>query len=35
VIVDKSGKVAWVGVQEKTGDERNWSEVQDALKKLK
>ena len=35
VIVDKTGKVAWVGVQEKTGDERNWSEVQDALKKLK
>lgn len=35
VIVDKSGKVAWVGVQEKTGDERNWNEVTDALKKLK
>ena len=35
VIVDKTGKVAWVGVQEKTGDERNWNEVTDALKKLK
>jgi peroxiredoxin len=35
VIVDKNGKVAWVGVQEKTGDERNWTEVTDALKKLK
>ena len=35
VIVDKNGKVAWVGVQEKTGDERNWNEVTDALKKLK
>ena len=35
VIVDKNGKVAWVGVQEKTGDERNWDEVTNALKKLK
>lgn len=35
VIVDKTGKVAFVGVQEKTGDERNWAEVQGALKKLK
>ncbi len=35
VIVDKTGKVAWVGVQEKTGDERNWNEVTEALKKLK
>jgi alkyl hydroperoxide reductase subunit AhpC len=35
VIVDKAGKVAFVGVQEKTSDERNWTEVQDALKKLK
>ena len=35
VIVDKQGKVAWVGVQEKTGDERNWADVQGALKKLK
>ena len=35
VIVDKQGKVAWVGVQEKTGEERNWADVQAALKKLK
>ncbi len=35
VIVDKSGQVAFVQVQEKTSDERNWSEVQAALKKLK
>lgn len=35
VIVDKQGKVAFVGVQEKTSDERNWNEVQTALKKLK
>ncbi|MBL8856931.1 MAG: redoxin domain-containing protein [Planctomycetes bacterium] len=34
VIVDKQGKVAFVGVQEKTGDERSWPEVQAALKKL-
>lgn len=34
VIVDKQGKVAWVGVQEKTGDERDWAQVQSALKKL-
>jgi peroxiredoxin len=34
VIVDKQGKVAWVGVQEKTGDERDWAQVQGALKKL-
>ena len=35
VIVDKTGKVAFVQVQEKTSEERNWSEVQGALKKLK
>ena len=35
VIVDKAGKVAFAQVQEKTGDERNWTEVQAALKKLK
>lgn len=35
VIVDKQGKVAFVQVQEKTSDERNWKEVQDALAKLK
>ena len=34
VIVDKQGKVAFVQVQEKTSEERNWKEVQDALKKL-
>lgn len=34
VIVDKTGKVAFAQVQEKTSDERNWSEVQTALKKL-
>jgi peroxiredoxin len=34
VIVDKKGQVAWVGVQEKTGDERDWTQVQAALKKL-
>jgi peroxiredoxin len=35
VIVDKQGKVAFVQVQEKTSEERSWSEVQAALKKLK
>lgn len=34
VIVDKNGKVAFVGVQEKTPEERDWSAVQDALAKL-
>ena len=34
VIVDKEGKVAFVQVQESTGDERNFSEIQDALTKL-
>ncbi len=34
VIVDKNGKVAFVQVQENTKEERNWSEVQNALKKL-
>ena len=34
VIVDKNGKVAFVQVQENTKEERNWSEVQTALKKL-
>jgi peroxiredoxin len=32
VIVDKTGKVAFVQVQEKTPEERDWSEVQTALK---
>jgi len=35
VIVDKQGKVAFAQVQEKTPEERNWSEVQAALAKLK
>ncbi|MEQ1892509.1 MAG: peroxiredoxin [Planctomycetota bacterium] len=34
VIVDKHGKVAFSQVQENTKEERNWSEVQSALKKL-
>ena len=34
VIVDKNGKVAFSQVQENTKEERNWSEVQGALKKL-
>lgn len=34
VIVDKNGKVAFVQVQENTKEERSWSEVQSALKKL-
>jgi len=34
VLVDKTGKVAFAQVQEKTPEERNWSEVQAALKKL-
>ena len=35
VIVDKTGKVAFAEVQEKTGDERDWKPVQAALAKLK
>jgi len=35
VLVDKTGKVAFAQIQEKTSDERNWSEVQAALAKLK
>jgi len=34
VIIDKNGKVAFSQVQENTKEERNWSEVQNALKKL-
>ena len=34
VIVDKGGNVAFCQVQEKTPEERNWQEVQDALAKL-
>jgi peroxiredoxin len=35
VVVDKTGKVAFVQVQENTKEERNWPELQAALKKLK
>jgi hypothetical protein len=31
---DKAGKVAFVQVQENTKEERNWGELQAALKKL-
>lgn len=34
VIVDKNGKVAFVQVQEKTGDERDFKQLHDAVKKL-
>jgi peroxiredoxin len=34
VVVDAQGKVAWVGVQEKTGEERDWAPIQAALAKL-
>jgi peroxiredoxin len=34
VVIDKAGKVAFVQVQENTKEERNWGELQDALKKL-
>jgi len=34
VVVDKGGKVAFVQVQEKTPEERNWAELQAALRKL-
>jgi peroxiredoxin len=35
VIVDGNGKVAWVQVQENTGEERDWNAVRDALKRVK
>jgi peroxiredoxin len=35
VVVDKQGKVAFVQVQEKTGDPRDMKAVVDAVKKLK
>ena len=35
VVVDKTGKVAFVQVQENTKEERNWTELQTALKNLK
>lgn len=35
VIVDKNGKVAFVQVQEKTPEERDFKQVEDALAKLK
>ena len=34
VIVDKNGKVAWVKVEKNLGDERNYNEVEEQLKKL-
>ena len=34
VIVGKDGQVAFVQIQEKTPEERDWSEVQGALKNL-
>lgn len=34
VIVDKQGNVAFVQVQESTGDERDWAPIQEALAKL-
>jgi len=34
VVVDKSGKVAYCGVQESTGDERDWGPIHEALGKL-
>ena len=35
VVVDKTGKVAYVQVQEKTPEARDFTQLQDALKKLK
>lgn len=35
VVVDKTGKVAFVQVQEKTPEARDFTQLQDALKKLK
>ena len=34
VIVDKQGKVAFVGIQEKTPEERDWAPIQDCLESL-
>ncbi len=34
VVVDKAGKVAFCQVQEKTPEERNWTELQGALARL-
>ena len=34
VIVDKTGKVAYCGIQESTGDERDWAPIQEALAAL-
>lgn len=34
VIVDKQGKVAFCEIQQSTGDERDWSTIQAALKAL-
>ena len=35
VVIDRTGKVAFVQVQENTKEERNWTELQGALGKLK
>ncbi len=35
VVVDKTGKVAFADIQEKTGDERVWGPIVEAVKKLK
>lgn len=34
VVINKQGQVAFVQVQDKTGEERNWAPIQEALKKL-
>jgi len=34
VVVDKQGKIAFLQVQEKTPEERNWQELQEALERL-
>jgi len=35
VIVDKTGKIGYVQVQEKTSEERDWKQLQAALAKMK
>ena len=34
VLVDKNGKVAWVKVEKNLGDERDYNEIEEQLKKL-
>jgi peroxiredoxin len=34
VVIDKQGKVAYCGVQENTGAERDWAPIQACLAKL-